>query len=717
MIRSPLVPLALAVACSLLAMPSQASDRPVAAASTPAAANPFDQAWGGTFGAVPFDRIEIEHFPPALDRAMAEQRTAIAAITANPAPADFANTLEALERSSRVLGRVTSVFGAYTSSMSNDRLRAIQRDYSSKLAWHRNEILLDPALYARVKAVHDSPEPARLGAEQARLASRIHTMFVRAGAALSEAERGEVATLSQREAELQTAFAQNLLQDTDAYLLLLDEKDLAGLPQAVRDGAAQTAASKGHAGKYGFTLQRPSVEDFLTFSERRDLREQLFTAFINRGDNGNAFDNNAIITELVALRAQRAQRLGFDSHAHYITADSMAKTPKAAIALTEQVWAPALVQAKAERAVLEQRIKQSGASHTLAGWDWRFYAEQVRREKFNLDPAELQPYLSLDNILAASFDVSKRLFGLTFSERKDIPAYHPDVRVFEVTDQGGQHVGLYYGDFYAREGKGSGAWMSSLRPQHRLDGAVTAHVVNNLNVAKPPPGKPALISVIEAETHFHELGHALHGLLSQVTYPSLSGTSVPRDYVEFPAQFMEHYVTQPAVLRQFAKHAQTGEAMPDALIERFIAASKYNQGFATTEFLASALVDQRYHALSPEQARDIDPDAFERQAMAELGALEQIPMRHRSPHFAHIFAGGYSAAYYAYLWSEVLDADGFAAFQETGDIFDAATAARLKQHVYSRGDSRDWAEGYRAFRGADPSVDALLRNRGFPARK
>lgn len=709
--------MALAGGCSSPAPEGVAESKDASTQAEPttstAAANPLDAAYGGEFAAVPFDQLTPEHFPPAFDRVMREQLAAVRGIADSAEAPTVGNTLEALERSTRPLTRVGAAFGALAASMASEEIQAIQRDYAGKLAKHQSDILLDPALFQRVRTLHESAEELGLVGEQKRLAQRWLTRFERAGAALDDGTRAEVAALTQKEAELMTRFGQNVLKDTEAYVMVIEEADLDGLPQGVRDGAATTAAARGQPGKYAFTLQRPSVEDFLTHSTRRDLREQLYRAFNARGENGNAFDNTTLIAELVELRAKRAKLLGYPSHAAYVTADSMIGSPEAALALLKKVWKPALAQATREREALQALAREMGAEHPIEGWDWRFYAEKLRQQQYRLDPAELQPYLSLDNMMAAAFHVTERLFGLRFVERSDIPVYHPDVRVFAVSDAAGKHVGLFYADYFARPGKRSGAWMSSLRPQETLDGAVTAHVVNNLNLTKPADGQPATISITEAETLFHELGHGLHGLLSQVTYPTLSGTLVPRDYVEFPAQFLEHYVLQPEVLNQFALHAETRQPMPADLQQRFIAASKFNQGFATVEFLASALVDQMYHALTPEQAAGIDPKAFERDALAQLGALPQIPMRHRSAHFSHIFAGGYSAGYYAYLWSEVLDSDGFAAFRETGNIFDPAAAARLREFVYSKGDTLDWNEAYRAFRGKDASTAPLLQQRGL----
>jgi len=677
--------------------------------------NPLLRESAYPLGAIAFDKLEVAHFPSAFDQAMARQKAAVRRITMVRSAPTFENTLVPFERSRVELEQIGSIFSIFTSNLSSDEVRSIQSEYASKLSKHSTDILLDPELFARVRAVHEMLDRANLDAESKRLAQVTFDQFVRAGAALAPEERARVAALTQRESELQTQFGQNDLRDTDAFRLALDAEDLDGLPQGVRDGAAETARQLGMVDKYVFTLQRPNVEDFLTYSSRRDLREKLFKAFTQRGVNGNDFDNRGNITELVALRAERAAILGYASHAAYITADSMARTPEAALDLLQRVWEPALAQAKSERERLRESMSSGGAEHPLEAWDWRYYAEQLRQAEYDLDPAELQPYMQLANIRAAAFYVAGRLFDLTFTERFDIPVYHPDVRVFEVAKRDGGHIGLLYQDDFARPGKRSGAWMSSLRAQSTLDGPVTAHVTNNLNISEPPLGKAATISVTEAETLFHELGHALHGLLSRVQYPSLSGTNVPRDYVEFMAQFMEHYVTQAEVLTQFARHGETGEPMPAALRDRFIAASKFNQGFATVEFLASALVDQMYHALSGDAAVGVEPLAFEAAAMEQLGALDEIPMRHRSTHFNHIFAGGYSAGYYSYLWSEVLDSDGFEAFAETGDIFHPATAKRLEANVYSRGNTVDWMEGYKAFRGRAPAVEPLLKNRGLAA--
>jgi peptidyl-dipeptidase Dcp len=689
---------------------ANAAPQPTSAAT---AGNPLlEPTWDTPYGAVPFDRITVEHFAPAFDEGMRRHREEIAAITANPEPANFDNTILALERSGRLLERAFAIFGNLASANSTDAIRAVQREYSPKLAAHQSAIRLDPALFARVEAVHAAREA--LPADQRRVVERTYVQFVRAGAKLDEAGRQRVAAIDQRLAELSTRFSQNLLADTEAFTLVLStEEELAGLPESLRQSAAETARQRGLEGQYVITLQRPSVEPFLTYASNRALREKAWRAWILRGDNGNEFDNKALIAEIVALRAERSRLLGYDTFADFMLDDSMAGTPAAAIDLMRRVWEPALARAKEERAALEALAKAEGADHPIEAWDWRYYAEKVRKREFDLAEGDIKPYLQLERLIEGMFHVANRLFGLSFHEVSGIPVPHPSIRVWEVKDAGGALVGLFYGDWFARLGKQGGAWMSSFQRQHKLDGGALPHVINVMNISAPPAGQPALISFDDAITLFHEFGHGLHGLLSDQTYPSISGTAVARDFVEFPAQFMEHYMTQPYVLKRFALHVETGEPMPDALIERLLASRTFNQGFATVEFLASAFVDMAFHQLSPEQAANLDVAAFERDTLASIGLIDEIVMRHRSPHFSHVFAGGYPAAYYSYMWSEVLDADGFAAFLEAGDIFDPTLAARLKANVYAAGNSRPPMEAYVAFRGREPDVRALLENRGL----
>ncbi len=676
--------------------------------------NPFFvSAFTTPFGAVPFDRITPEHFQPAFERGMAEHESEIEVIANQAAAPTFENTIAALERSGRQLDRVSMVFFNLTSANSNEAIRAIQTEMAPRLAAHQNAVLLNPALFARVQAVYANRAGAGLSAEQVRVVERYHLQFVRAGAALDETERQRVAAISERLASLGTSFQQNLMKDTDAWVMLLDETDMTGIPAALTAAAAAEAKARGHEGKFAITLQRPSVEPFLSFSPRRDLREKAWRAWIARGDNNDAEDNKAIIAETVALRAERAKIMGYASHAEFVLEDSMAQTPEAALDLMRLVWEPALTRAKEERADMQALIDAAGGDHALQGWDWRYYAEKVRKQRFDLSQDEIRPYFQLDRFIEAQFYVAKRLFGLNFTERKDIPVYHPSVRVWEVTSRDGAHIGLFYGDYFARQGKSGGAWMSSYRVQERFDGEVTPHVVNVMNIPAPPAGQAATMSLDDAITLFHELGHGLHGLLSNVSYPSIAGTSVSRDFVEFPAQILEHYVLQPQILSQFATHVETGASLPVELQQRLIASRTFNQGFATVEYLASGFVDMDFHALSHDATMNLDVAAFEAQSLARIHLIPEIPMRHRSPHFAHIFAGGYSAGYYSYLWSEVLDSDGFDAFVETSDLFHPEVAERLHRYVFSAGNLRPPMQAYKAFRGREPVVEPLLRNRGF----
>jgi len=711
--------LAVALSLALLAIapsPTLASAPANTSSAEAPQANPFfEQNWATPFAAMPFDRIRNEHFVPAFNRGMTEHLAEVENIAALKEAPNFENTIAALERAGRLLDRVGSAFFNITSANSSDAIRAIQSEMAPRMAAHQNAIALNPALFARVKAVYESRESAGLNAEQQRVAERYHLQFTRAGAALTAEQRLRMGQIGERMATLSTQFQQNLMKDTDSWVMLLDDSDLVGIPAPLKASASAEAKARGHEGKFAITLQRPSVEPFLTFSQRRDLREQAWTAWIARGDNNDSEDNKPIIAEIVALRAERAEIMGYDSHAEFTLDDTMAQTPEAALALMQRVWVPALARAKEERVDMQALIATEGGDYALQGWDWRFYAEKVRKQRFDISQEEVRAYFQLDQMLKAQFYVAGRLFGLTFAERNDVPVYHPSVRVWEVKDTAGKHVGLFYGDYFARQGKSGGAWMSAYRSQERFDGEVTPQVVNVMNIPAAPEGQIATVSVDDATTMFHELGHALHGLLSNVSYPSVAGTSVSRDFVEFPAQFMEHYLLQPEVLNRFATHTTTGASMPLGLQQRLIRAQAFNQGFATVEFLASGFVDMDFHTLTADDAKGIDVASFEKQALEKIGAIPEIPMRHRSPHFAHVFAGGYSAGYYSYLWSEVLDSDGFDAFKETGDIFNPEVAARLKKYVYAGGNLQAPMQAYVAFRGKEPGVEPLLRNRGFLA--
>jgi len=676
------------------------------------ATNPFLQAWTLPNGAPPFDLIKEEHFLPAFEAGIAERRAEIKAITSQRAAATFANTIDKIESGGEVLNRVQAVFFNMSSANTNADIQRIQRDVSPKLAAFRNDVYLDAALFARIEKVYQAR--ASLNAEQRRVVEKYYEDFVRAGAKLNDQEKQRVRQIDQRMSLLSVQFQQNQLADSNAFSLeLKTDADRAGLPAFALEAALQAGKDAGQEGKYLITLSRSSVETFLQLGENRELREQAFNAWAARGANGNQWDNRKIIAEMVALRAERAKLLGFETHADFVLADRMAKTPTAARDLIERVWKPARERALEERTDMQALIDAEGGKYQLQAWDWRYYAEKVRNARFDLDQDQLKPYFQLDKMIEAQFFVANQLWGLTFAARTDLPVYHPDVRIWEVRERDGSLIGLFYGDFYARPSKQSGAWMSSYRTQRKLGGLRTPVVVNVCNFNKPAAGQPALLSYDDAETLFHEFGHALHGLLSNVTYPRIAGTAVPTDFVEMPAQIYEHWLGQPAILQRFAVHFQTGEPIPQVLLDRLIAARNFNQGFATVEFLASAFVDLDVHMMTNVDATSFDIDAIERDTLARLQMPAEIVCRHRPTHFGHIFAGGYSAGYYSYMWSEVLDADGFEAFKEAGDIFDPATAARLREHVYSAGGTREPMDLYVAFRGREPDVQALLRHRGF----
>ena len=675
--------------------------------------NPLLVPWTDALGLPPFDRIRPEHFRPAFDAGMAEQKAAVAAIADAHDPATFDNTIRAMELSGLILEKVAAVFFHLAHADTNAALQAVERDMAPLLSRHGDEIYLNAALFRRVEAVHAAREASGLNVEQKRVVERYHTIFVRAGAGLDAAGKTRLAAINERLAAIGTQFGQNVLADESAWMLVLDGPvDLAGLPEFLVSAAAEAASERKLPGKHVITLSRSSIEPFLQFSTRRDLREKAFAAWIGRGEFGGETDNRSLISEIVSLRAERARLLGYDSYAHFRLADTMAKTPEAVRALLDEVWQPARERAAAEEKLLQEEIAGEGGNFRLAPWDWRHYAERVRKRAYDFDEAELKPYFQLDRIIAASFHVARRLFGLAFEEVAGLPLYNPDVRVWKVTGKDGREIGAFLGDYFARPSKRSGAWMSGLRDQQKLTGDIRPIVVNVMNFAKAPKGKPTLLSFDDARTLFHEFGHALHGLLSNVTYPLLAGTNVARDFVELPSQLYEHWLEEPEVLREFAVHAETGEPIPEALLEKVMAARKFNQGFATVEYASSALVDLDLHLLR--SADGVDVGAFEKEALERIGMPETIVMRHRTPHFAHIFSGdGYASGYYSYLWSEVLDADAFDAFREAGDIFHPETAARLHDHVYSAGYLREPAEAYAAFRGRMPSTGPLLRKRGL----
>jgi peptidyl-dipeptidase Dcp len=678
------------------------------------AENPLLAEWVGPYGGVPpFDRVEVEQFKPAIEAAMAETLANIEQIANDSAPPAFENTIAAMERSGRTIERVRTIYGIWSSNMSGPAFQAVEREMEPRLAAFSDQITQNEALFRRIEAVYNALDKDRLTAEQQRLTWLYYTNFVRAGAKLDDTAKARLSEINQRLAGLFTQFSQNVLADeNDHYLELDSEADLVGLPRSVREAAAAAAEARGMSGKWIILNTRSAMEPFLTYADRRDLREQAWRMWTNRGDMGDEQDNNEIISEILQLRAERARLLSYPTHAHWRLENTMARTPERTLELMEAVWMPALARVRQEVADMEAIARAEGEDIEIEPWDYRYYAEKVRKATYDLDQNEVKPYLQLEQLREGMFWVAGELFRFAFSPVDDVPVYHPDVRVWEVTDrESGRHVGLWYFDPYARTGKRSGAWMNAYRSQERFDGEVTTIVSNNANFVKGRPGESVLISWDDATTLFHEFGHALHGLASDVTYPSLSGTAVARDYVEFPSQLLEHWLSTPEVLQRFAVHYETGEPIPQALVDKIKRASTFNQGFATTEYLASAFVDMKLHLAGD---RKIDPDAFERETLAELGMPDEIVMRHRTPHFQHVFAGDdYSAGYYSYLWSDVLTADAYEAFTEAGGPYDREVAQRLREYVFSVGNTVDPAEGYRRFRGRDATIDALMRKRGF----
>jgi peptidyl-dipeptidase Dcp len=688
---------------------------PVALAAESTDINPVLADWVGPYGGVPaFDKIKVEHFQPALMQAMDENRREIAAIADDPEPPTFGNTNLALERAGKTMNRVSTIYGVWGSTMSDSAYRAVQRDMAPKLSAFRDELSNNSKLFARIKAVYDARLTSGLTPEDQRLVWFYYSRFVRQGAQLDDAQKARKTEINQKLAGLYTKFAQNALADEEEGGLVLNSRtDLDGLSAEVMASAAAEAERRKLPGKWVIANTRSAMEPFLTYATNRALREAAFKIFAKRGDNGDAHDNNQIARDILMLRVERSNLLGFPTYAHWNLADAMAKDPNRAMELMLKVWKPAIAQVKRDVAAMQAVVKAEGGTFKIAPWDYRFYAEKVRKAKYDLDMEEVKPYLQLDHIREAMFWAAGRLYGFTFTKIEDAPVYHPTMTVYKVTGGNGAFVGLWYFDPYARAGKNSGAWMNAYRPQQKFDVASDTIVSNNSNFIQAKPGEPVLISWTDATTMFHEFGHALHGLNSNVTYASLSGTRTARDFVEFPSQINEHWLSTPEVLK-FLVNAK-GEPLPAALVAKIARAKTFNEGFKTTEYLSSAIVDMKLHLAGASVG---DMATFEKTTLAELGMPAQIVMRHRIPHFSHVFSGeGYAAGYYSYLWSEVLDHDAFEAFTEAGGPYDPAVAKRLHDHIMSVGNTIDPAEAYRQFRGRDPNVNALLRARGFPVPK
>ncbi|MCC7268485.1 MAG: M3 family metallopeptidase [Caulobacteraceae bacterium] len=682
------------------------------AAGAQAAANPALAEWTGAYGGIiPFDKVKVEDLAPALEAGMAEELREIDAITRVRSMPTFENTIVALEKAGAAGDRAGTLYGIWGATLNSPAMQAVQKEMEPKLAAPSDKIVQNEARFQRIEAVYQNRDKANLTPEQKRLAWLYWNNGVRAGAKLPPEGKARVAAINTELAGLYTQFNQNLLADEEGYDLFLTEADLDGVPASIRGGMAADAKARGKDGQFVVVNTRSSVDPFLTYARRRDLREKVWRNFVNRGDNGDARDNNAIVKKILKLRVERANLLGYPTHAHWRLEVAMAKTPDAAMALMMQVWPAAIARVKEEVADMQAIADQEGAKITIEPWDYRYYAEKVRIAKYDLDMDEVKPYMQLEKLREGMFWASGQLYGFEYKP-VTVPVAHPDIRVWEVT-RDGQHVGLWYFDPYARPGKRSGAWMNAYRTQDKLDGGTATIVSNNCNFVKGLAGAPVLISWDDAETLFHEFGHAIHGLNADATYPSLSGTRVARDYVEFPSQLNEHWLSTPEVLNRFALHHETGQPIPAELVEKIKRADTFNQGFDTTEFLASALIDMKLHLAGD---ADIDPDAFEREELAKLGMPKEIVMRHRTPQFQHVFASdGYSAGYYSYLWADTLTADAAEAFKEApGGFYDKAVAKRLHDDIMSKGNTVDPADQFRAFRGRDPDTAALMRDRGFP---
>jgi len=674
--------------------------------------NPFFSEWTTPFGAPPFDLIKDAHFGPAFDQAIAEWQAEIDVIASNPAAPTFENTIEALDRSGALYAKVNGVFSPINASDTNPARQAVARDLAPKKSRLDDARLQNPAIWKRIKALYEAQDQLNLNAEQAALLDRTYKDYVRAGAGLDPQKQAEVGDLNAKLAELQNTFSENLLAEAQAFeLVITDEAELEGLPQDARQAAADLARDRGHDGAWIFTLSRSSFTPVLTFSKRRDLRERIYTAYVEQGHNDNDHDNRKVIAEIAALRARRAQLLGYPTHAHWVLDDSMARTPEAVYDFVGTMLERAQTQAKQDCDDMQGMLAADGDDFEIAPWDWWFYAERIRQARFDLDDAEVKPYFALPKVRDGAFAVATKLWGLTFHARPDLSTYASEIEPFEVREADGAHVGLIYMDWPARPGKRAGAWMNAYRDQNRLDGEVTPIVSNNFNFPSAGEGGTVFLGADEVRTLFHEFGHGLHGLLSNNTYRRFAGTHVLRDFVEFPSQIMEKWAFHPEVLKSYALHHETGEPIPDELIARLNEAAVFNQGFRSTEYSAAALLDMDWHTLESDDLQDADE--FEKASLERMGLMEEIAPRYRSTFFSHIFSNVfYSAGYYVYDWAAVLDADGFVPFKEDG-IYSTDHAKSLRENVLSRGGSEHPMELYRRYRGQEPSLDALLETRGF----
>ena len=671
--------------------------------------NPFFTEWTTPFGVPPWGEIHEDHFLPAFERAIAGARAEVEAIAQNPEPPTFENTVAALDGSGLMMAKVGGVFFTLSGAETNDRIQEIAREVAPLASNLRDDILMNPQLFERVKAIYEQRAELELDVEQQHLLDKAYRDFQRGGAELSDTDKERTRVINSELSTLGLKFSDNVLAETNKYQLFIDsEEDLAGLPPGVIEGAAIAAAEAGQEGKWLFTVHRPSVYPFLDYADNRELREQIFTAYIMRGDHGDDFDNKEILSTVLVLRAEKAKLLGYDTHADFILDERMAKTPQAVYQLLDDLWNPSLTVAREEAATLQAAIEADGFDFNLEPWDWRYYAEKVRQARYDVDEQEVRPYFMIDNVIDGAFTVANRLYGIEFTERTDIPTYHPDVRTYEVTDVDGSHLGVFMADYYPRPGKRGGAWSRDIRGQWIKDGEEVRPVVLNVgNFSRPVGDDPALLSLEQAQTLFHELGHGLHSLLSDLQYRG--SADVKWDFVELPSQIMENWLLEPEVLKLYATHYQTGEVIPDELVAKVRAAEQFNQGFTSVEYLAACYLDMDWHTL--EDPAGVDVNAFEKASMDKIGLIPEIVVRYRSTYFGHII-GGYSAGYYSYVWAEVLDADAFEAFKETS-LFDQETALAFRTNILERGGSEDPEVLYLRFRGREPSVEPLLKKRGL----
>ncbi len=686
----------------------------ISAAQPKEQGNPLLEEWKNPFGAPPFDRIRNEHYAPAMREAMRREREAIEAIISNPEPPTFSNTIEELERAGELLARVENVLRSMSAANTDEELQKIAKELAPERSAHRDAILFESRLFERIKKLYEQRESLALTSEQRKLIEEYYRRFVRGGAELDPQKKERLAAINSELSVLGLRFAENVLKETNRFELLLDKpEDVAGLPKSVLAEAEEAAARRGYKGKWLFTLHKPSMVPFLQYSPRRDLREKIFKAYISRCNHDDEFDNKEIISRIVALKAERAKLLGYETHAHFVLEENMAKDPKRVYEFLDKLWGPAIERAKKEVALLEKLIKAEGKNFELEPWDWWYYAEKLRKAEYDLDDNELRPYFSLENVLGAAFSVASKLYGITFEEIHSVPVYNEEVRVFEVRESDGRHIGLLYTDYYPRDNKRSGAWCGEFVGGSRMGGVVIHPLVTNCgNFTRPSSDSPSLLSFDEVTTLFHEFGHALHALLTECVYPTLSGTQVATDFVELPSQIMENWALAPEVLRSYAFHYKTGEPMPEELVKKIEASSKFNQGFATVEYLAACYLDMDWHTIS--DPGQLDVNEFEKASLERIGLIPEIVTRYRSPYFSHIFGGGggYAAGYYSYIWAEVLEADAFEAFKKAG-LFDRSVAESFRRNILAPGGSEDPMQLYLRFRGREPSIEPLLERRGL----